>query len=76
MKKTSLHTSGGAILSQPAALRYSLRVLLPAAQQQPAPLPVHRHAGSQLGQIVAGAHFWFAWAAFQPETAVYGLETQ
>ena len=33
-------------------------------------------AGSQLRQIVAGAHFWFAWAAFQPETAVYGLETQ
>jgi hypothetical protein len=30
-------------------------------------------AGSQLQQIIAGTHFWFAWAAFQPETAVYGL---
>lgn len=28
--------------------------------------------GSQLQQLVAAPHFWFAWAAFQPETAVYG----
>lgn len=33
-------------------------------------------AGSQLRQIVAGAHFWFAWAAFQPATGVYGLAAQ
>jgi hypothetical protein len=30
-------------------------------------------AGSQLRQLTAAPHFWFAWAAFQPETAVYGL---
>jgi hypothetical protein len=28
--------------------------------------------GSQLQQLVGAPHFWFAWAAFQPETAVYG----
>lgn len=26
----------------------------------------------QLQQLVGAPHFWFAWAAFQPETAVYG----
>jgi len=30
--------------------------------------------GTQLRQFVAGSHFWFAWAAFQPESQVYGLE--
>lgn len=29
-------------------------------------------AGSQLEQINAFPHFWFAWAAFHPETDVYG----
>lgn len=29
--------------------------------------------GSQLEQLFAFPHFWFAWAAFQPNTAVYGL---
>lgn len=29
-------------------------------------------AGSQLAPIVHGNHFWFAWAAFNPDTAVYG----
>lgn len=29
--------------------------------------------GSQLRQELAAPHFWFAWAAFRPETAVYGL---
>jgi hypothetical protein len=28
-------------------------------------------AGSALTPIVHGAHFWFAWAAFEPETVVY-----
>lgn len=28
--------------------------------------------GSQLEQLIAAPHFWFAWVAFQPETAVYG----
>ena len=31
-------------------------------------------AGTELKQIVAAPHFWFAWAAFHPETEVYGLE--
>ena len=30
-------------------------------------------AGSQLRQHLAFPHFWFAWAAFRPETRVYGL---
>ena len=30
--------------------------------------------GSQLEWIDAFPHFWFAWAAFHPETEVYGLE--
>jgi hypothetical protein len=30
-------------------------------------------SGSQLQQELAYPHFWFAWAAFQPGTAVYGL---
>jgi len=30
-------------------------------------------AGSQLRQINGAPHFWFAWAAFQPETFIYGL---
>jgi hypothetical protein len=30
-------------------------------------------AGSQLEQETAFPHFWFAWAAFQPETTIYGL---
>jgi len=29
-------------------------------------------AGAQLQQLVAAPHFWFAWAAFHPETTVYG----
>ena len=29
-------------------------------------------AGSQLRQHLAFPHFWFAWAAFRPETRVYG----
>lgn len=28
--------------------------------------------GSQLHTELAGPHFWFAWAAFQPETILYG----
>ncbi len=30
-------------------------------------------SGSQLRQELAYPHFWFAWAAFQPDTGVYGL---
>lgn len=30
--------------------------------------------GSQLRQELAAPHFWFAWAAFKPETMVYGLD--
>jgi len=30
-------------------------------------------AGSRLRQLLAFPHFWFAWAAFRPETRVYGL---
>jgi hypothetical protein len=29
--------------------------------------------GSQLRQQLFAPHFWFAWAAFQPETPVYGI---
>ncbi|PJF37153.1 MAG: hypothetical protein CUN49_01875, partial [Candidatus Thermofonsia Clade 1 bacterium] len=29
-------------------------------------------AGTQLVRAFANPHFWFAWAAFQPETRVYG----
>ncbi|MEX0785753.1 MAG: DUF3179 domain-containing protein [Dehalococcoidia bacterium] len=29
-------------------------------------------AGEQLTAVVHGDHFWFAWAAFKPETAVFG----
>jgi len=28
-------------------------------------------AGSQLESVVHGDHFWFAWAAFQPETEIW-----
>jgi hypothetical protein len=31
--------------------------------------------GTKLNQIIAGAHFWFAWAAFQPGGTVYGFES-
>ncbi len=31
-------------------------------------------AGVQLRQELAAPHFWFAWAAFEPETAVYGID--
>ncbi|RMG69712.1 MAG: DUF3179 domain-containing protein [Chloroflexi bacterium] len=31
-------------------------------------------AGTQLRQIIAAPHFWFAWAAFHPETEVYSLD--
>ena len=31
-------------------------------------------AGSQLEQINAFPHFWFAWAAFFPETEIYGFD--
>jgi hypothetical protein len=30
--------------------------------------------GSQLRQELAAPHLWFSWAAFRPETAVYGIE--
>ena len=29
-------------------------------------------AGQRLTPVVHGAHFWFAWAAFRPETTIYG----
>ena len=29
--------------------------------------------GSQLTPIVHGDHFWFSWAAFKPDTLIYGL---
>ena len=29
-------------------------------------------AGEVLAQLVHGDHFWFAWAAFRPETVVFG----
>ena len=31
-------------------------------------------SGTQLEPEFAAPHFWFAWAAFRPETEVYGLE--
>ncbi len=31
-------------------------------------------AGQRLTQILAFDHFWFAWAAFHPETELYGLQ--
>lgn len=31
-------------------------------------------AGQQLRQRLAFPHFWFAWAAFQPDTLIYGFE--
>jgi hypothetical protein len=31
-------------------------------------------AGQQLTQRLAFPHFWFAWAAFQPDTLIYGYE--
>lgn len=30
--------------------------------------------GTQLRQELFAPHFWFAWAAFYPETAIYGIE--
>lgn len=30
--------------------------------------------GTQLRMWVAGVHFWFAWAAFQPDATLYGAE--
>ncbi|NDJ77278.1 MAG: DUF3179 domain-containing protein [Chloroflexi bacterium] len=31
-------------------------------------------AGTQLRQIPAGPHFWFAWVKFQPDTLLYGFD--
>lgn len=31
-------------------------------------------AGQQLNRVMSGAYFWFAWAAFRPETIVYASE--
>jgi Protein of unknown function (DUF3179) len=31
-------------------------------------------AGARLQLQIAAPHFWFAWAAFQPETSIYGAE--
>ncbi len=31
--------------------------------------------GSQLRQVNGAPHFWFAWAAFRPDTEVFGIET-
>ncbi|MBN1963092.1 MAG: DUF3179 domain-containing protein, partial [Anaerolineae bacterium] len=31
-------------------------------------------AGAQLRPLLAAPHFWFAWAAFAPETGIYGVE--
>lgn len=31
-------------------------------------------AGERLTPVVHGDHFWFAWAAFKPETAVFGQD--
>ncbi|MCA9912157.1 MAG: DUF3179 domain-containing protein [Anaerolineae bacterium] len=31
-------------------------------------------AGTSLRRLIAAPHFWFAWAAFYPETAIYGQE--
>lgn len=33
-------------------------------------------AGTELTQLVAAPHYWFAWAAFHPETNVYGVEVE
>lgn len=32
------------------------------------------YAGTSLRQIIAAPHFWFAWAAFHPETLIYETE--
>ena len=32
-------------------------------------------AGTQLEQIRAFPHFWFAWAAFRPDTRIYGVDS-
>lgn len=33
-------------------------------------------AGNQLRQLNAAPHFWFAWAAFQPDTVIWGAEVE
>jgi hypothetical protein len=33
-------------------------------------------SGRQLRQELAFPHFWFAWAAFRPETRIYGASPQ
>jgi hypothetical protein len=33
-------------------------------------------AGSQLQPQFAFPHFWFAWAAFQPDTVIYGSDAE
>ena len=33
-------------------------------------------AGTKLEPIVHGNHFWFAWAAFRPDTAVRDIESR
>ena len=33
-------------------------------------------AGTELTQLISAPHYWFAWAAFHPETDVYGLEAE
>ena len=32
-------------------------------------------AGTKLEPIVHGNHFWFAWAAFRPDTAVWDIDS-
>jgi hypothetical protein len=29
-----------------------------------------------LTPVVHGDHFWFSWAAFKPDTIIYGSETE
>lgn len=33
-------------------------------------------SGTELRQLVGAPHYWFAWAAFHPDTAVYGLDAE
>ncbi|MEL6306564.1 MAG: DUF3179 domain-containing protein [Chloroflexota bacterium] len=33
-------------------------------------------AGTELQQLVAAPHYWFAWAVFEPETVVYGVDDE
>ncbi len=61
-RKLTFRREGGAIVDEETGSTWNI-----LGQATGGPL-----AGSQLEPLVHGNHFWFAWAAFKPDTIIYG----